>query len=125
MTLLYMVLSFVLVIGGTALFWKLAARILRYSVTWPRALLIAATIVFALGFVRGVLATLGVAAPMQVAIALSLPLPIALGAWCVHDRATHRDGTPLDWLSAFKLSGLALALNVLFAVLLIGVALTI
>ena len=89
-----------------------------------QAFLIAATIVLVLGSVRGVLAASGVTAPVYVGIPLSLPLPIALGAWCVHDRATRPDGKPADWLSAFKLSGLAIALNLLFALLLIAVAMT-
>jgi hypothetical protein len=125
MILIYMVLSFSIVIGVSALFWKLAARILRYGgVTWPLAFLTAATIVFVLGFVRGVLAVLGVSAPVHVGIALGLPLPIALGAWCFHGRATHHDGKPVDWLGAFKLSGVAIGLNALVALLLIGVAMT-
>jgi hypothetical protein len=125
MILIYIVLWFSIVIGVSALFWKLAARILRYSgVTWPLAFLTAATIVFVLGFVRGVLAVLGVSAPVHVGIALSLPLPIALGAWCFHDRATSPDGRPVDWLGAFKLSGVAIGLNALAALLLIAVAMT-
>jgi hypothetical protein len=125
MILIYLLLSFSMVIGVSALIWKLAARILRYSgLTWPLAFLTAATIVFVLGFVRGALTALGVSAPAHVGIILSLPLPIILGAWCVHDRATRPDGTPVDWFGAFKLSGVAIALNALVALLLIAVAMT-
>src|SRR5262245_60709800 len=125
MQLLYMLFSFAIVIAVSALFWKLGARILRYGgVTWPLAFLAAATIVFVLGFVRGVMTFAGVAAPMPVGVLLSLPLPIALGAWCFHDRATGRDGKPVDWPGAFKLSGVAVGLNALFALLLIVLAMT-
>jgi hypothetical protein len=125
MIVIYMLLSFSIVIGVSALIWKLAARILRYSgVTWPLACVTAATIVLVLGFVRGVLAALGVSAPAHLGIILSLPLPIALGAWCFHDRAMRPDGTPVDWFGAFKLSSVAIALNALVALLLIAVAMT-
>ena len=126
MIVIYMLLSLAIVIGALASFWKLAARILRYNgVTWPMAFLVAATLVVAVGFVRGVLAVAGVTAPMHVGVALTAPLPIALGAWCFHGRATRPDGTPLDWLSAFKLSGLAIALYALSALLLVALAMTI
>lgn len=125
MILIYMLLSFSIVIGASALIWKLAARLLHYGgVTWPLAFLAAATIVFVLGFVRGVLGVLGVSAPAHVGIIVSLPLPLALGAWCFHDRATSPDGTPVDWFGAFKLSGVAIALNALIALLLIALAMT-
>lgn len=126
MLLFYMLLSFAIVISVSALFWKLAARILRYGgVTWPLAFLTAATIVFVLGVVRGVITALGFSAPLSIALVLSLPMPIALGAWCFHDRATRPDGKPVDWLGAFKLSGVAVGLNALLAVLLIAVAMTV
>jgi hypothetical protein len=126
MILLYIILSFSVVIGVSAVFWKLAARILRYGgVTWPLAFLVAATIVFILGFVRGVLTFLGISAPVYVGMAFSLPLPIAIGAWCFHDRATRADGNPVDWLGAFKLSGVAVGLNTLAALLLIAVGMAV
>ena len=126
MILIYMLLSFSLVIGVSALFWKLAAKLLRYSgVTWPLAFLTAATIVFILGFVRGILTVAGISAPMHLGIALSLPLPITIGAWCFHDRAKGPDGKPVDWSGAFKLSGVAIGLNALLALLLVVVAATV
>lgn len=92
MILIYMLLSFSLVIGVTALFWKLAARILRYGgVTWPLALLTAATIVFIGISFRGVLHV--VRFSPVVGSALGVSLAIAIGAWCFHDRATHPSGT--------------------------------
>ena len=125
MILIYMLLAFSLVIGVSASFWKVAAGILRYGgVTWPLALLTAATIVFILGLVRGLLSAMGISAPAHVGIAFGLPLPIALGAWCFHDRATRPDGKPVDWLGAFKLSSVAVALNALAALLLIAVGMT-
>jgi hypothetical protein len=119
MILVYMLLSFGLVIGISALFWKLAARILRYGgVTWPLALLAAATIVFIMGFVRGVFRALGFSAPLIVGMALGLLIAMTIGAWCFRDRATHPDGQPVDWSGAFKLSGVAIGLNALTALLL-------
>lgn len=125
MIVIYMLLSFAIVVGALALFWRLAARILRYNgVTWPMAFLVAATIVSAIGFIRGVLTALGFGAPMPVAIALGPTVPIALGAWCFHDRATRPDGEPLNWSGAFKLSGLAFALYAVSALLLVAVLMT-
>jgi hypothetical protein len=40
------------------------------------------------------------------------------------DGNTIADGTPVDWFGAFKLSGLAIALNALVALLLIAFAMT-
>ena len=121
-----MLLSFSLVIGVSALFWKLAARILRYGgVTWPLALLTAATIVFIGGLVRGVLTVVRFSAPASVGIAVGVSLSIAIGAWCFHDRATRPDGRPVDWPGAFKLSGVAVGLNALLGLLLIAVAMTV
>lgn len=126
MILIYMLLSFALVISVSALFWKLAARILRYGgVTWRLAFLTAATVVFILGLVRGVLSVVQISAPAYVGVALGLPLSIALGAWCFHDRATGADGKPVDWFGAFKLSSVAIALNALTTLLLIAVAMTV
>ena len=73
-----------------ALFWKLAAKILRYGgVTWPLAFLVAATLIFASLFVRGVLKAIGFELPSATALVLSPLLPVVLGAWCFHDRATR------------------------------------
>ncbi|HKS55094.1 MAG TPA: hypothetical protein VJT13_01580 [Xanthobacteraceae bacterium] len=125
MFLIYLLASFSLVIGVYALFWKLAARILRYGgVSWRLAFLTAATIVFALAFARGVLSFVGISAPAYFGIALGLPITIAIGAWCFHDRATRPDGKPVDWPGAFKLSGVAVALNTLAGLLILAVAMT-
>jgi hypothetical protein len=126
MILLYLLLSFSLVIGVSAVFWKLAARILRYGgVTWPLALLTATTIVFIGGLVRGVLRVAQFSPGVFVGIVIGVSLSIAIGAWCFHDRATHPDGQPVDWPGAFKLSGVAVGLNALLGLGLIVVAMTV
>lgn len=103
-----------------ALLWKLAAKILRYgSVPWPLAFLVAASIVFASAFVRGVMSTLELGLPAPIALPLSAAFTIVLGAWCFHDRATLRTGELIGWPGALKLSTLALALFFIFSVLLL------
>lgn len=109
--LLSMFLPLLGVIVVNALFWKLAAKILRYGgVTWPLSFLLAATLVFASVFVRGVFAAAGLQLPAVTALILSPVLPVVLGAWCFHDRATRRNGELAGWPGALQLSALALAL---------------
>lgn len=126
MVLIYIVLSFAFLVSAVACFWKLAARILRYQgVTWPMAFLVAAALVFAAGFLRGVtgtLATYGFRLPLWLAFLVGPAITIALGALCVHDRAARPTGESLDWPGALKLSGLAMALYLVPVVLLLGAA---
>ena len=44
---------------------------------------------------------------------LSPLLPVVLGAWCFHDRATRANGELAGWPGALRLSALSLALSVL------------
>ena len=126
MIVLYLLLSFSLVIRISAVFWKLAARILRYGgVTWPLALLTAATIVFIGILVRGVLRVLPFSLGALVGTVFGVSLSIAIGAWCFHERATHPDGQPVDWPGAFKLSGVAVGLNALVGLVLVVVGMSI
>lgn len=100
-----------------ALFWKLAAKIMRYGgVTWPLAFLVAATLIFASLFVRGVLKATGLELPAATVLILSPMLPVVLGAWCFHDRATTANGELAGWPGALRLSALSLALSVLVSV---------
>jgi hypothetical protein len=120
--ILSLVLSFAFVIVCNALFWKLAARILRYGgVTWGLAFLTGTTLVFASAFVRGMLRAMQIGLPILTALPLSVALTVMLGAWCFHDRATGPNGVPVDWPGALKLSGLALALFLAPALLLLAV----
>jgi hypothetical protein len=122
MLVIYILLSFALVIGVSSVFWKIAARILRYGgVTWPLALLTATTIVFIGGLLRGLLHVARFSPPEWLGLVLGVSFTIAIGAWCFHDRAVHPDGKPVDWPGAFKLSGVAVGLNLVFALLLIAV----
>lgn len=118
---LLVALPFLGIIVINALFWKLAARILRYGgVTWPLAFLVAATLVFASTFVRGTLAALEFGLPAPIGLPLSVAFTIVLGAWCFHDRATLSTGESVGWPGALKLSGLTLALFLVPAVLLLA-----
>ena len=111
--LLSIFLPILSVIVVNALFWKLAARILRYGgVTWPLSFLVAATLVFASMFVRGALAATGVQLPPVTALLLSPVLPVVLGAWCFRDRATNAKGELVGWRGALQLSALTLALSI-------------
>lgn len=123
-TILLIILSFGSVIVIYGLFWKLAARILRYGgVTWPLAFLVAATIVFVSGFIRGVVSALKVGLPVLFAVPFSAAITIVIGAWCFHERATRQDAQVVGWPGALKLSALALVLFLLPAVLVYAVLL--
>jgi hypothetical protein len=120
-TILLILLPIAVVLTIYGLFWKLAARILRYGgVSWPLAFLAAATIFFLSGFVRGVTTVLKLGLPWALALPVSAAISITIGAWCFHDRATGTNGEPVGWPGAFKLSGLALVLFLTPAALVLG-----
>jgi len=101
--------------------WKLAARILRYDgVTWPLAFLVGVTIVGVNTFCRSMLTFNGITLPPYLVWTVGPAVPVFVGAWCFHDRATRADGIPLGWPGALKLSGLALALFMLSGLVLFG-----
>jgi len=103
------------------LIWKLAARILRYGgVTWPLAFLVGVTIVSINMLCRGVLMVAGMTFPPYLAWTLGPVVPVLIGAWCFHERATGAEGVEVGWPGALKLSGLALVLSALFGLILFG-----
>ena len=100
---------------------KLAARILHYrGISWPLALLVAVTVVGINMLSRGLLIFMGMTFPQWLVWTLGPLVPLVVGAWCFHERATRADGAPVDWLGALKASGLALGLFLLFGLILFG-----
>ena len=119
--LLSMFLPLIAVVAVAAVFWKFAARILRYGgVTWPLAFLVAATIVFASVLIQGLVAVAGLGLGKWVVRGVVPVLLVVLGAWCFHDRATRPDGAEVGWPGALKLSALAHVLFVLVFVALLS-----
>ncbi|MBO0694814.1 MAG: hypothetical protein J2P56_01805, partial [Verrucomicrobia bacterium] len=97
-----------------ATFVKLAARLLRYRVSWRSSFLFAG-IAFSLWIVDHVLVfRQPVAIRIGHAVALLVGLVI-LGTWFFRARGTNRNGTVLGWGGGIRLIGLAFAMMVVAA----------
>jgi hypothetical protein len=95
-------------------FLKLAARLLRYSVSWKASFLFAG-IMLALVIFEHVLAfSQSVAIRIGHGIALLLGLVI-LGGWFFNGRGTNRRGAVLGWSGGIRLMALAFAMMIVVA----------
>lgn len=121
MSVFLVFLPFVALIAVLAAMCKLAARMLRYGgISWPGGFLVAALIVSINMLSRGLFTVMGMTFPLYIVLTLGPVVPLVAGAWYFHKRATRADGSPVDWMSAFKASGLALGLYLLFGLVLFG-----
>jgi hypothetical protein len=59
---------------------------------------------------------------LRLALLIGPAITIAIGAWCVHQRATQPTGESLDWPGALRLSGLAMVLYLVPVAVLLGAA---
>jgi hypothetical protein len=97
-----------------AVFVKLAARILRYKVSWISCFLFAA-IALALVLLDQVLVVdrrLALRITNSVVLLLIL---LGLGSWFFKARATNRSGTVLGWGGAIRLMALTFAMLIVVA----------
>jgi len=98
-------------------FVKLAARLLRYKVSWKAAFLFAAILLVLVIFAH----MLAVGQPVAIRIGQGVVLLVCVlvfGSWFFRERGTNRSGTTLGWSGGLRLIAAAFAM-------MIGVALII
>ena len=93
---------------------KLAARILRYSVTWKTSFLFAGIMLSAVIFHHVLLFSAPAAIRIGLGVVLLLGLLI-LGAWFFSGRGTSRQGTVLGWSDGIRLMALMFAMMIAVA----------
>src|SRR5215471_10538094 len=95
-------------------FVKLAARLLRYKVSWKSSFLFA-TVVLALVILDHVLAFEQPVAIRIVHAVLLLFALVILGSWFFRARGMNRSGTVLGWSGGVRLIALAFAMMTVVA----------
>jgi hypothetical protein len=95
-------------------FLKLAARLLRYSVSWKSSFFFAGIMLVAVIFDH----VLASSEPMAIRIGHSVVLVLGLvilGSWFFSGRGTNRRGTVLGWSGGTRLLALAFAMMMVVA----------
>jgi hypothetical protein len=95
-------------------FLKLAARLLRYSVSWKFSFLFAGIMLVVVIFDHVLAFSEPVAIRIGHGVVLLLGLVI-LGSWFFSGRGTNRRGTVLGWSGGIRLMALAFAMMVVAA----------
>jgi hypothetical protein len=95
-------------------FLKLAARLLRYSVSWKHSFIFAGIMLIAVIFHHVLVFSEPVAIRLGLGVVLLLGLVI-LGSWFFSGRGTNRRGTVLGWSGGIRLMALAFAMMVAVA----------
>ena len=95
-------------------FLKLAARLLRYSVSWKGSFLFAGIMLLLVIFDHVLAFSQPVAIRIGYGVALLLVL-IILGGWFFSRRGTNRYGAVLGWSGGMRLIALAFAMMIVLA----------
>lgn len=95
-------------------FLKLAARLLRYSVSWKSSFFFAGIVLVAVIFDHMLASSEPMAIRIGHGVALVLGLVI-LGSWFFRGRGTNRRGTVLGWSGGIRLLALAFAMMMVVA----------
>jgi len=95
-------------------FLKLAARLLRYSVSWRSSFLFAGIMLVAVIFHHVFFFSEPVATRIVYGVVLLVSLAI-LGGWFFSGRGTNRRGTVLGWPGGIRLMALAFAMMIVVA----------
>ena len=95
-------------------FLKLAARLLRYSVSWKHSFIFAAMMLSAVILHHVLVFSDPVAIRLGLGLVLLLGL-VVLGGWFFSGRATNRRGSVLGWSGGIRLMALAFAMMVAVA----------
>jgi len=102
-------------------FLKLAARLLRYSVSWKSSFLLAGIMLVAVIFDHVLAFREPVAIRIGHGVVLVLGLVI-LGSWFFSGRGTNRRGTVLGWSGGIRLMALAFAMMIVVALAIVLLA---
>ena len=95
-------------------FLKLAARLLRYSVSWKASFLFAAIMLVLIIFEHLLVVSEPVAVRIGYGVLLLLGLVI-LGGWFFRGRGTNRRGEVLGWSGGIRLMALAFSMMIVLA----------
>ena len=95
-------------------FLKLAARLLRYSISWKSSFFFAGIMLSAVIFDHVLASSEPVAIRIGHGVVLALGLVI-LGSWFFSGRGTNRRGMVLGWSGAIRLMALAFAMMIVVA----------
>ena len=95
-------------------FLKLAARLLRYSVSWKSSFIFAGIIMMAVIFHHVLLFSAPLALRIGLGVVLLLGVVI-LGGWFFSGRGTNRHGSCLGWSGGIRLMALAFAMTIVVA----------
>ena len=95
-------------------FLKLAARLLRYSVSWKSSFLFAGIMLVLVIFDHVLVFSQPVAKRIAYGVVLLLGL-IILGGWFFSGRGTNRRGAVLGWSGGIRLMALAFAMMIIVA----------
>ena len=110
-------------IGLHAAIVKLAARILRYKLSWSLSFVFALTMLFIAIASRALQFAIGQSLPLWLALIFLLAVYVVLGAWLFGERATNASGQVLGWRGGVRLSACAFLVMAVFVLLLLGVSL--
>ena len=114
------VLIFICLYAGMV---KLAARLLRYKLSWKLSFVFAIAILIIAIASRALQFAIGHSLPLWLALVLFVAVYVVLGAWLFGERATNASGQVLGWRGGVRLSACAFLVMAVFALLLLGVSL--
>lgn len=102
---------------------KLAARFLRYTLSWKRSFMFALSMLIIAMASRALQFAIGHSLPLWLALIFLLAVYLALGAWLFAERVTNASGQVLGCGGGLRLSACAFSVMAVFALLLLGVSL--
>jgi hypothetical protein len=101
---------------------KLAARILRYKLSWSLSFVFALAMLFIAIASRALQFAIGHSLPLWLALILLLGVYVLLGARLFAKRATNASGQVVGWRDGVRLSICAFLVMAALALLLLGVS---
>jgi hypothetical protein len=102
---------------------KLAARLLRYTLSWKRSFVFALAMLIIAIASRSLQFAIGHSLPLWLALVFLLVVYLALSVWLFTEHATNASGQVLGWRGSLRLSACAFSVMAVFALLLLGVSL--